>query len=145
MNEKRFAEGAIVIKVETYKWIKRVFSLSVFAVVGAIAGSGQQAGTMQNPGPKTPSIFIRMLPDRMEPAQVTIDPGPVIILVQNRSTAPNVTVALDQTGGSRLNSTSLQPSQHHSLQSYFLTPGTYVLSEANHPTWTCTITVKPGN
>lgn len=135
-----------MIDVETCKWIKRIFSLSVLAVLGAIAGSGQQtAGTMQNPGPKTPSIFIRMLPDRMEPAQVTVAPGPIIILVQNRSSAPNVTIALDQTGGSRLNSASMQPSQHHSLQSYFLTQGTYVLSEAHHPGWTCTITVKPAN
>jgi hypothetical protein len=133
-----------VIKVEANKWINIVLSLSVFTVLCAIGGLAQQVGPMQNPGPKAPSIFIRMLPDRMEPEQVTVNPGPIVILVQNRSTAPNVTIALDQSGGSRLNSTSLQPSQRHSLQSYFLTQGTYVLSEAHHPGWTCTITVKPG-
>jgi plastocyanin len=125
------------------KNIRRTIILCGMAATAAL--SQQTSGPTATVSAHSPELFVRILPDRLEPQQVTLKPGPVVIVVQNRSTAPNVTLVLDQTGGGRLNSSSLQPSQHHALQSYVLTPGTYVLSETHHPSWTCTITVKPGN
>jgi hypothetical protein len=105
----------------------------------------QTTTTLQTAPAHTLSVVIRILPDRMEPAQLTVPPGPLTIVVLNHSTAPNVKLSLDDTAGNNLTAVSLNPVQHHFLQAYNFAPGTYVLTEKNHSKWTCTITVNGGN
>ena len=87
------------------------------------------------------SIFVRIFPDRMEPGSITVKPGPLRILTQNRSTAPNVTLSLDQVNGGNIRQVQIKTGNPHSIESYVLPPGDYVLSAPGHPTWVCRITV----
>jgi hypothetical protein len=59
-------------------------------LLGAVIAHAQQ------PSSSTTNIFIQILPRGMDPQQVTVPHGEVTILVQNRSTAPNVTMDLNQ-------------------------------------------------
>src|ERR1700691_4943357 len=100
------------------------------------------AALAQEPSASTTNIFIQMLPRGMDPQQVTVTHGKITMLVQNRSTAPNVKLNFAKTGANAISSVSLLPHQHHSMQTFTLSPGTYVLSESYHKNWSCTITVQ---
>jgi len=131
----------------TFKLIRRVAaSFTLCAVVLATAMA-------QQPSSNSTTVFIQMLPRGMNPPQLTVPHGQVTLLVQNRSSAPNVTLSLNQSvagaaSATALNNTSgassvsLLPHQHHSVQTYSLSPGTYILSESHHQNWSCTITVQ---
>jgi hypothetical protein len=132
----------------TAKLIRRVAaSCMLYAVAVATAMAQQPTSTSS-------TVFIQMLPRGMNPPQLTVPHGQVTFLVQNRSSAPNVTLSLSQSGvagaasatalnnTSGVSSVSLLPHQHHSVQTYNLSPGTYILSESHHTTWSCTITVQ---
>jgi hypothetical protein len=114
--------------------VRLIARLGAFCLLSAASALTQE--------PSAAHIFIQMLPRGMNPQQVTVAHGKIEILVENRSTAPNVTLDLDQAGGSRVSEVSLLPHQHHALQTFTLSPGTYVLSESHHKSWSCTITVQ---
>jgi hypothetical protein len=118
---------------------------AVMFLLNAATLIGQQTGASsagQAANATMPSIFIRILPDRMEPSVVTVKPGPVLIVVQNRSTAPNLKLQLDQVNGGHIKTVPIVGGQRHSLETYTLAAGDYILSEANHREWQCKISVK---
>lgn len=117
--------------------------LLVLSATRMVMGQGSgNSSAGKAPGSTVPSIFVRILPHRMEPTAVTVKSGSLKIIVQNSSTAPNVRVALHEVHGKQLKTVSMASGQRHSVETYFLEPGSYMLSEANHPEWRCTITVK---
>lgn len=130
-------------RTPTDRRMKTSLLLCASVILAATLAPAQQVSSTTQTSPAgTPSVFIQIRADRMEPSSLSVKAGPIIFLVQNRSSAPNITLRLDRTGGGNVNAASLQPNQHHYLQAYYLLPGTYVLSEAKHKAWTCTITVK---
>jgi len=119
--------------------------VSLLLLVCATGGLCQQMGgasAAQGVSGATPSIFIRILPERMEPNSISVKPGRLVIIVQNRSTAPNIKLQLDQVNGGHIKTVPMVGGQRHSLETYTLPVGDYVLSEANHREWQCKISVK---
>jgi hypothetical protein len=100
------------------KLVKRTATLPMLCVLGVLAALAQE------PSSSATNLFIQMLPRGLYPQQMTVTHGKITLLVQNRSTAPNVTLDLDQTGGNRMSEVSMLPHQHRSDQTLTLSPGT---------------------
>lgn len=131
--------------VKHSRQVIRSATLSLLLMLGAtrVIGQGSEnSSSGQAPSSTVSSVFLRILPGRIEPAAVTVKSGSLTIIVQNSSTAPNVSMELHQVRGKHLRTVSMARGQRHSLETYDLAPGSYVLSEVNHPDWHCTISVK---
>ena len=78
-----------------------------------------------------------------EPSEIRRPAGPVFLLVQNRSGYHEVALRLDRETGGRLYDVRVPRSKLDWQQVVDLTPGRYILTDAYHPDWSCTITVTP--
>jgi hypothetical protein len=76
-----------------------------------------------------------------EPAEIARPKGRIQIAVANRSGLPQVTLWLDREAGERLREVGVPREQPDWDDLFDLTPGRYILSEANHSLWTCHITI----
>jgi hypothetical protein len=119
-----------------------LLALLMLSLTPLIGQESTASSSEQKPGVPVPSIFVRVLPHTMEPAMISVEPGPLRIIIQNASTAPNLRLELRPVHGASLKTVSITSSQRHSLETYTLGPGDYVLSEVNHPKWRCRIRVK---
>jgi hypothetical protein len=91
--------------------------------------------------PQTLRITIR--PTGFDPAEVTIPQGRFILAVDNRSGLRDLTFRLDRESGGRLHEVRM-PRESLSWRALIdASPGTYTLTEANHPEWLCRVTVTP--
>lgn len=91
--------------------------------------------------PAVAAIVIR--PTGFRPATIIRPAGRILFKVDNRSGFKEVALRLDKVGGERLIDVRVPRARldwHAVLE---LTPGSYVLSEANNPRWTCNITITP--
>jgi hypothetical protein len=68
--------------------------------------------------------------------------GRVLLLINDRSGSREVTLRLDGEDGQRLHEIHLPPGKRTWKQVVNLHPGRYTLSEADHPEWTCQITIS---
>lgn len=84
---------------------------------------------------------ITIRPTGFERAQITRPKGLFGIAVENRSGLADVVLRLDQEGGSRLRQAQLSRQNLNWKDRFDLTPGRYVLTEANHSDWKCNITI----
>lgn len=78
-----------------------------------------------------------------EPAELTRPMGRFGLFVQNRSGLEEVTLRLDRVAGSRLREVPVPREKLDWDDVIDLTPGRYVLTEANNPDWVCNITITP--
>jgi len=102
--------------------------------------ASQQAPTK----PKlTDSVLITITPGGFNTTQITSPAIPFFLLIENRSGLSEVSLRLDRLAGSRLRQVSVGREQPDWADLLDLTPGEYVLSEANHSDWNCRITITP--
>jgi hypothetical protein len=73
--------------------------------------------------------------------EVTVPDGRYLIVIQNRTGRRDLTFRVDRQGGDRLHEVRQRRLDWRAQVD--LHPGTYILSEANHPDWRATITVQP--
>ena len=85
---------------------------------------------------------ITLRPAGFERAQITRPRGLFGIAVENRSGLSDLELRLDRQGGARLNQAQLSRGKAHWKLTLDLLPGRYVLTEANHPEWSCGITIS---
>jgi hypothetical protein len=78
-----------------------------------------------------------------EPSEINRPAGPVFLSVQNRSGYHEVALRLDRETGGRLFDVRVPRSKLDWQNVVHLQPGRYVLTDAYHPDWSCTITVTP--
>lgn len=110
------------------------------------ANHSQPARVMQAVAVKpklTESVLITITPGGFDTAQITSPAIPFFLLIENRSGLSDVSFRLDRVGGSRLRQATVGREQPDWADLLDLSPGDYVLSEANHPGWICHITVTP--
>jgi len=91
----------------------------------------------------TDSVLITITPGGFNATQITSPPIPFFLLIENRSGLSEVSLRLDRLAGSRLRQVSVGREQPDWSDLLDLTPGEYVLSEANHSDWNCRITITP--
>jgi hypothetical protein len=125
--------------------------------IPTLAGSAMSSTTLeknhsQPPGalqqapvkPKlTDSVLITITPGGFNTTQITSPAIPFFLLIENRSGLSEVSLRLDRLAGSRLRQVSVGREQPDWSDLLDLTPGEYVLSEANHSDWNCRITITP--
>jgi hypothetical protein len=78
-----------------------------------------------------------------DPKQIRRAAGRFMVVVNNRSGLPEVSLRLERLAGSRLRDVRIDRKKLDWNSVLDLTPGTYKLTEARHPTWACEITITP--
>ena len=78
-----------------------------------------------------------------EPNEITRKAGPVFFFVNNVSGFRQVNFRLDREAGARLKDVPLPLGKLRWQEIVNLTPGTYLLTVAENPNWSCRITITP--
>lgn len=84
---------------------------------------------------------VTILPDGFEPAEITRRHGRFFLAVDNRSGLEQVSLRLDKETGNRLRDVRVNRADLDWADVVNLTPGTYLLTEANNPEWVCKIII----
>ena len=113
------------------------------ANTAAAAAPNPQAATEKGTGTRLQSHLLTLRPDGFEPKEAVWPKGPFFLSVNNRSFVSDITLRVDRQGGARLKEVNLKMRKQRSAGVFDPPPGRYVLSEANHPEWTCQITITP--
>ncbi len=95
------------------------------------------------PGDKAPEVRLIVMRTRgFEPSEITVPAGKVLLVVHNRSGLANVKLRLDRVGGDRLHEVDVHREKLDWKDWVELKPGHYVLTEASHSMFHCSITVQ---
>jgi hypothetical protein len=86
-------------------------------------------------------VMITLRPAGFEPAELTHRAGLILLAVDNRSWQKEVLLRLDREAGGRLHEEQLADGKLNLRMPLDLSPGRYVLTEANHPGWSCRIVI----
>lgn len=149
------ATGALLLTAVGAKaWLFTADAVS--SAPGPVATTGPDpAATADQPGETRQSIpnparleseRITVRPTGFEPAEITRPAGRVLLAVNDRSGLGALTLRLDAGPGVRLREVRVPQDtrgRHEWRQVVNFPPGTYVVTEANHPGWVCRITITP--
>ncbi len=107
--------------------------------------SGQSGQALRLPpeGERLEVEPVTVSPDGIEPAEITRPRGRFVLAVENRSGLEEVSLRLEAEAGARLREAGLSRRRLNWTDVLDLPPGRYLLTEANHGTWACRITVLP--
>jgi hypothetical protein len=75
------------------------------------------------------------------PKEITRPAGRFLLVIQNHSTAEEISLVLKQERGAAMREVRTTRRQSKLNEFVDLPPGRYVLSEVNHPDWSCTIII----
>ena len=99
------------------------------------------------PGPSTSANqdieveVITATPAGFEPAMITRSRGPFILALHNTSGERELDFRIYRAQGQQLQQLRLPPGRRANHRRLDLPPGDYVVAEANHPEWTCALTI----
>jgi hypothetical protein len=87
--------------------------------------------------------LVTIRPAGFEPADITRSKGLFLLAIENRSGIDGINVRLDKEAGSRLRQIPMSRLKQNLnwSEGLDLPPGSYILSEADHPEWICRITI----
>jgi hypothetical protein len=85
---------------------------------------------------------VRLRRTGFEPREITRAAGRFVLFVDNRSGLDEMDLQLSRLTGERVHDVQVPREKLDWDELFDLTPGTYLLTEANHPGWVCRITVK---
>lgn len=87
------------------------------------------------------SEIITLRPTGFEPAEIARPAAQFFLVVENRSGLDAVNLRLDSENGDRLRSVEMSSGEPDWNDLLDLSPGNYLLTEADHPDWVCRITI----
>ena len=87
--------------------------------------------------------LITLQPSGFEPNEITRPQGAFILGVDNRAGVEAIELQFMRADGQRLNALQTRKRKVSWREVIDLPPGRYLLSVANHPEWTCNITILP--
>ena len=96
----------------------------------------------QGPSKKMPALVIVARPFGFEPASLGHSAGKVLVIVNNQSGNPKLTMHLKSSSGVAVHDFPVFSGRHHWQELVTLTPGKFTLVEDGHNQWTSTITIK---
>lgn len=76
-------------------------------------------------------------------AEVSWPKGRFFITIDNRTNVSELNLQLDRETGGRVKESKLKMRKERSLGVFDMTPGVYLLTEADHPGWVCRIRITP--
>ncbi len=95
-----------------------------------------------NPKVKFEAELLTILPQGFEPKEIKRPKGAFLLAVDNRSGVHNIAFSLSRDVGGKLHDVTLPKGQLLWRQFVDLPPGKYILSEAMHPEWVCSLTIS---
>jgi len=114
-------------------------SLARTVRVKSLAGGSSVVPASQRERLETELVTITSV--GFEPTELTRPAGKFLLDVDNRSEIEEVVLRLDRQDGDRETSARVRNTAPEWRGALYLRPGVYILSEANHPNWTCRITL----
>jgi hypothetical protein len=136
---------AIPIALLTAALVVTAFAVNAsdwFAKPASTETAGGKSQTQTQPTPaRIETELVTIRPHGFEPQEITRPADPFFLAVENRSGLEEVTLRLDLMGGSRLKEVNVPRKKLDWRDAFDLPPGSYVLTEANHPEWVCNITI----
>lgn len=105
---------------------------------------GVSAQMWRDSGDRVEVEILSIQPHGFEPSQITRSSGLFLLAIDNRAEVDNLTLRLNRVN--RPQEPALLdvtvPRERLNLDEYInLSPGTYALTEVNHPDWVCHITI----
>jgi hypothetical protein len=138
-QEVRRGEG----KLMTQSRMIRVFTAGVVCGFLAAMALGQQATIGQLATPKRVDVvMVEMSPYGFSPAKITHLANQHFLFVRNVSGLAQSSLVLKDQNAAVWGQAAPTFANPHWRQLLNLPAGTYTLSETNHPTWSCTITLQ---
>ena len=130
-------------KIASYAAIAAVIA----AVVALFAGS---ADTKRDVSPqqrqkqeRLETELLTLQPGGFEPNEIRRPQGAFVLGVDNRTGVETLELRLVRADGQRLRALEARRRKISWREVVDLAPGRYVLSEADHPDWSCTVTILP--
>lgn len=128
-----------------------ILALGTFSVVASVGrskllNSSQPALAAVEQKEKVKPVLLDSIPILIgrrgfEPASFSHSKDKFFILVENRSNVPDVQLRLDSVQGNRVHDVYVGRETKDWAEVLDLNPGEYILSVADHPEWTCRITI----
>jgi hypothetical protein len=115
---------------------------SAFVGTKAWISAGARPAPAAVPGDVSVLLLV-LRPTGFEPSEVTLPKGTYLLVVQNRTGLRGFALQLDRVGGGRLHEVRLPERKLDWNGEFDLTPGDYVLREADHPDWNCRLIITP--
>ena len=115
-----------------------------FAAPTTATGQRQSATTEAAAAKPDRSVVQELLtlrPSGFDPAEITIPNGNFMLAIDNLTYLPDLNLTLAEDKKGKLKEIKIESKNRDWREEIDLKPGVYTLSEANHPRWTCRITV----
>jgi hypothetical protein len=116
----------------------------VILAIGALVvtlGTLRRASTGHSDPTEIELITLR--PAGFEPAEITRPKGPFVLFIDDRSGRDNSALVLHRSNGGQLRAIGLKRQKSEWNDVVDLTPGTYILQDANNSESRCQITILP--
>jgi hypothetical protein len=136
-----------VITVATVTWAKhRSTTVSVASAVRTNASTVSKTETAVPQQPRRAiadfeSELITVTPHGFEPREISRPRGRFLLMIDNRSGLAEFSPRLSREAGPTLTNINLPREEPDWSELLNLPPGRYLLTEANHPRWSCLITI----
>ena len=104
---------------------------------------GTETAAEQGSQPQIVALPILLKFAGFVPAEITKPAGDYFFSVGNQSGVSEIVLRLAREHGEKLHAVQVKRQRLRWRQAVHLTPGNYLLTEANHPLWVCRITITP--
>ena len=123
---------------------KPFLALTTILIIGVllVAFAGLRDDTTRDSQP-TEVELVTLRPSQFEPAEITKAKGAFVLFIDDRSGRENSSLVLQRVNGERLRTVSVERRKSQWNGVVDLTPGTYVLQDANNSELRCQITIRP--
>jgi len=109
-------------------------SIVAYATVSRVSSNDSQPSEIE---------LITLRPAGFEPAELTRPKGPFVLFIDDRSGRENSSLILQRVNGGQLRAIGIQRKRSQWNDVVDLTPGSYVLQDANNAELRCQITIQP--
>lgn len=134
--------AAAIFAVRAYDRRQPVDMLT--AQPSAIAGGHTtDVAQTERPSQRAEVEVLTVRPHGFEPKEITRPRGPFLLAIANRGEFKDMDLRLDRVTGGRLHQVRMPKGDVNSNEVIDLPPGQYLLTEADHPEWSCRITITP--
>ena len=118
-------------------------AIAILAIGALVVTLGTLRHTSTGDSELTEIELITLRPAGFEPAEITRPKGPFVLFIDDRSGRENSSLALQRSNGGQLRAIGLQRQKSEWNDVVDLTPGTYILQDANNSELRCQITILP--
>lgn len=120
-----------------------ILAMAIVAIVVPIVVFGTRRSGSTGPIPQQEVELITLRPAGFEPSELVRSKESFVLFIDDRSGKENSSLVLQRVKGERVRAISLNRKKSDWHDVIDLSPGTYVLRDANNPELRCQITILP--